>query len=149
MAIGEICNRQVVFANRDATVRQAAQLMRELHVGTVVVTDGPEGRRVPCGIVTDRDIVVGVLAKELDPDALKLSDVMGTELVTARDADGVAETVEVMRSKGVRRLPVVDAQGVLVGIVTFDDILELLAEEMSALARMVSREQKREADFRR
>lgn len=149
MAIGEICNRQVVFAARGATVKQAAQLMREYHVGTLVIADDMDGSRTPCGIVTDRDIVVGVVAKELDPDTLKASDIMGTELVTALDTDGVAETIELMRSKGVRRVPVIDARGTLVGIVTFDDILELLAEEMQGLARMVSREQKREADLRR
>jgi len=149
MAIGEICNREVVFARRDNTVKEAAQLMREYHVGDLVVVDQSDGRQVPCGIVTDRDIVVGVVAKGLEPDALRVGDVMGAELVLARETDGVSETIELMRSKGVRRVPIVDARGGLVGIVTADDILDLLAEEMTALAKMISREQRREVELRK
>lgn len=148
MAIGEICNREVVFARRDNTVKEAAQLMRQYHVGDLVIVDESDGRRVPCGIVTDRDIVVGVVAKGLDPDALMVGEVAGPELVLARERDGVSETIELMRAKGVRRVPIVDAQGALVGIVTADDMLDLLAEEMTALAKMVSREQRHEAELR-
>lgn len=149
MAIGKICNREVVFARRDNTVKEAAQLMREYHVGDLVVVDQSEGKPVPSGIITDRDIVVGVVAKGLEPDALRVGDVMGAELVIARETDGVSETIELMRSKGVRRVPIVDARGGLVGIVTADDILDLLAEEMMALAKMVSREQRREVELRK
>jgi CBS domain-containing protein len=149
MAIGEICNREVVFARRDNTVKEAAQLMREYHVGDLVVVDQSDGRQVPSGILTDRDIVVGVVAKGLEPDALRVGDVMGAELVLARETDGVSETIELMRSKGVRRVPIVDARGGLVGIVTADDILDLLAEEMTALAKMISREQRREVELRK
>jgi len=149
MAIGEICNREVVFARRHTTVKEAAQLMREFHVETLVVVDEPNGKRIPCGIVTDRDIVVAVVAKGLDPEALKVGEVMGAELAVARESDGVAETIELMRAKDMRRVPIVDSQGSLVGIVTADDILDLLAEEMNALARMVAREQRHEAELRK
>jgi len=149
MAIGEICNREVVFARRDDSVKDAAQLMREHHVGDLVIVDESNGQRIPCGIVTDRDIVVGVVAKGLDPDALRVAEVTGAELVLARESDGVSETIELMRAKGVRRVPIVDARGALVGIVTADDILELLAEEMTALARMVAREQRHEVELRK
>jgi CBS domain-containing protein len=146
--IGEICNREVVFVRRDETVREAARLMREYHVGDLVVVDEGDGRRVPTGILTDRDIAVGIVAKHLDADALAVGDVIGPELVTVKESDGVAETIELMRSRGVRRIPVVDAGGALVGIVTADDMLDLLAEELSAIARIVSREQRREAEYR-
>jgi CBS domain-containing protein len=149
MAIGDICNREVVIARRDNSVKQAAQLMREYHVGDLVVVDQSNGGRVPCGILTDRDVVVGVVAKGLDPEALKVGEVMWPELVMARETDGVSETIELMRAKGVRRVPIVDERGALVGIVTADDILDLLAEEMTALAKMVSREQRREAELRK
>ena len=149
MPIGEICNREVVFVRRDETVREAARLMREYHVGDLVVVDERDGRRVPTGILTDRDIAVGIVAKHLDPDALAIGDVMGPELVIVRESDGVAETIELMRTKGVRRIPVVDAGGALVGIVTADDMLDLLAEELSAIVRIVSREQRREAEYRK
>ena len=149
MAIGEICNREVVFARRDESVKSAAELMREHHVGDLVIVEEANGQRVPCGVLTDRDIVVGVVAKGLDPDALEVAEVAGAELVLARESDGVAETIELMRAKGVRRVPIVDAGGSLVGIVTADDILDLLAEELTALARMVSREQRHEVELRK
>jgi CBS domain-containing protein len=149
MAIGEICSREVLFARRDTTVKAAAALMRESHIGSLVVVDETNGKRIPSGILTDRDIVVAVVALGLDPNAIQVSDVMSQELVAVRVDAGVAETVELMWLKGVRRLPVTDAAGALVGIVSADDILTLLAEEMSALATMVSREHKREKEIRR
>jgi CBS domain-containing protein len=145
MAIGEICTRDVVLARRDMSVREAARLMREYHVGALVVVDETgEGRR-PVGVLTDRDIVVGIVAKGLDPDGLRVDEVMASQVITASERAGVAETVELMRAKGVRRVPVVDARGMLVGIVAADDLVDLLAEEMSSIARMITRERHREA----
>lgn len=149
MAIGEICSRDVVVTRRDTSVREAAKLMREYHVGALVVVDETgEGRR-PVGVLTDRDIVVGIVAKALDPDGLRVDEVMAPQVVTASERAGVAETVELMRAKGVRRVPVVDARGMLVGIVAADDFVDLLAEEMSAIARMIVREQHRESAGRK
>jgi CBS domain-containing protein len=150
MAIGEICSRVVVFARKDMTVRAAAQLMREHHVGALVVVDEPaQGRCIPVGILTDRDLAVGIVAKGLDADLLRVDEVMSADVLTAHQTDGVSQTIERMRAKGVRRIPVVDAGGVLVGIVTADDFVDLLAEEMTALARMMAREQRREAEIRK
>lgn len=149
MSIGEICNRDVVFANRDMTVQAAAKLMRRYHVGSLVVVDDVSGKRVPAGIVTDRDIVIEVDAVDLDPKVITVGDIMGPDLVTVPDSQGALETVEVMRFKGVRRMPVVDREGQLVGIVTIDDLLEVLAEELTDLTRIVSREQAREAQTRK
>ena len=149
MAIGEICSRDVVLTRRDMSVREAARLMREYHVGALVVVDETgEGRR-PVGVLTDRDIVVGIVAKGLDPDGLRVDEVMAPQVITASERAGVAETVELMRAKGVRRVPVVDARGMLVGIVAADDFVDLLAEEMSAIARMIVREQHRESAGRK
>jgi len=149
VAIGEICNREVVFARPNESVLSAAILMREHHVGTLVVVEESAGKRVPTGIITDRDIAVGVVALGLDPDATLVGAVMSPELIRAREDAGVAETVALMRQKGLRRLPVVDAAGSLVGLVAADDLLELLAEEMSGLASIVAREQRRETEQRR
>jgi CBS domain-containing protein len=149
MAIGEICSREVVFARRDTTIKAAASLMRESHIGSLVVVDEPNGKRIPAGILTDRDIVVAVVALGLNPDAIQVGDVMGQELLAVREDAGVAETAELMRLKGVRRLPVTDDAGALVGVVAADDLLILLAEELSALATMVAREHKREQETRR
>jgi CBS domain-containing protein len=130
-------------------VKAVAQLMREYHVGSIVVADGPNGKRMPAGIVTDRDIAVAVIALGLKPEVIQVGDVMNQELVAVREDAGVAETVELMRMKGLRRLPVTDSAGALVGIVAADDVLSLLAEEMAALASMVTREHKRELETRK
>ena len=148
MAVGEICSREVVFARRGESLRVAAQLMREKHVGALAVVDERNGDRIPVGIITDRDIVIAVVAKGLDADTLLVGEAMSTDLVTARESDGVSECIAKMRAKGVRRVPVVDARDALVGIVSADDFLDLLAEELSGLARMIASEQRREAKTR-
>ncbi len=148
--VGEICNRDVVVAARDTPVAAAAKLMRQYHVGSVVVVEDMNGgRRLPLGIVTDRDIVVEIIATALDPNTLTLGDIMVQELVTARETEGLLETMEIMRYKGVRRLPIVSGEGQLVGIVSIDDMLEVLAEELMELTKIVAREQARETQSRR
>ena len=150
MTIGEICTRETVIATRETTVAAAAQLMRQHHVGTLVVVDQVNGgKRVPVGIVTDRDAVVEVMATGLDPNAITVGDIMEQELVTARENEGVLETMQIMRYKGVRRLPIVGKAGELIGIVSIDDLLEVLAEEFSELAKIFAREQARETTTRR
>jgi CBS domain-containing protein len=150
MTIGEICSRETVFTTRDTTVATAARLMRHHHVGTLVVVEQMNGgKRVPVGIVTDRDVVVEVMATGLDSNAITVGDIMGQELVTARESEGVLETMQIMRYKGVRRLPIVDKNGQLVGIVSFDDLLEVLAEQITELSKIVAREQARETSSRR
>jgi CBS domain-containing protein len=146
---GQICNREVVFTTRDTTVQAAAKLMRQHHVGTVVVVDDANGRRVPVGIVTDRDIVVEVCAVDLNPNVITVGDIMAPELLTVREGEGLLQTVEIMRYKGVRRLPVVDRDGNLTGIVSVDDLLEALTEQMTEIARILGREREHEAQHRR
>ena len=149
MAIGEICNREVVYVNRDVTVNAACKLMRHYHVGSLVVVDEIDGKRVPAGILTDRDIVVEIDATDLDPKVITVGDIMLPELVTVPENQGVLETIEIMRSKGVRRVPIVDGESRLIGIVTIDDLLEVLAGELADIASIVSREQSHERRARR
>lgn len=149
MPVGELCTRQVVVAPRNASVLDAAKLMRQHHVGDIVVTDEIAGRRQPVGIVTDRDIVLEALAQELDAISLSTGDIMSSDLITVRENEGVFQTIQLMRAKGARRVPVVNSEGSLVGIVSVDDLVELLAEELSQLAKLIAREQKREAELRR
>jgi CBS domain-containing protein len=149
MAIGEICNREVVIVAREAPVPEAARLMRQYHVGDLVVVDELAGPRRPVGIVTDRDIVVEVVAMQVAPETLRVGDIMSAELATVRETEGVFETIRYMRDKGIRRLPVVDRDGWLQGIVTLDDLLLLLAEEMGELARLIGREMDREQATRK
>ncbi len=148
MPIAEICTREVIIAQRDKTALQAAKLMREHNVGTVVVVEERGTCRAPIGIVTDRDLVVEIIASEVDSSFITVGDIMARELTSVKGSCGVYESIQYMRSKGVRRLPVVDDDGSLIGIVTFDDLLLLLAEELSALGRLVEHEQKNDAVLR-
>ena len=107
MSIREICNRSVVCATSDTTAVDAAKLMRQHHIGNVVVVDRQDGDRTPLGVVTDRDLVVEVVAAGLDPAVLKLGDLLVGRLVTAEESTSYAETIRIMALHGVRRLPVV------------------------------------------
>lgn len=149
MNAGEICNREVVIVSRDTSLVEAARLMREHHVGSLVVVLESEGKRVPVGILTDRDIVVAVVAKELDARKLSVADAMSAGVFAVREQDGLTEVLRAMREHGVRRLPVVAASGALAGIVTIDDLLELVAEELGDFVRTVGRERLRETRTRR
>ncbi len=149
MPISEICNREVVIVQPNDTALEAARLMRQHHVGDVLVVEDRGGVRVPVGIVTDRDLVVEIMAPELDHAVITVGDIMAPELVTVKENTGMFEAIEYMRTKGVRRLPVVNDRGGLVGILTLDDLLELLAEELLALSKLVKHEQKKETTNRR
>jgi CBS domain-containing protein len=141
---GEICDRDVVITDPSSSVPELARLMREYHVGDVVVVDRAGGQPVPIGIVTDRDLVVQVLAAEVSPTALTAADVMSDQLVMVAEHEEVWDALETMRANGVRRVPVVDEQRALVGILALDDLLDLLAEELAHLVRLIAREQQRE-----
>lgn len=144
MSLGTICNREVVIVESKASIPEAAGLMREYHVGCLVVTEERYGRNFPIGILTDRDIVIELIAKEVDINAVNIGDVMSHELNLAREDDDVIDTLKRMRYKGIRRMPVVDDQGALIGLITLDDLLELLAEQLKDLSSLVSKEQQSE-----
>jgi CBS domain-containing protein len=149
MTIGTVCTRETIIAKREDTIVAVAKLMRRHHVGDIVVVKEGEAGNIPIGIVTDRDLVIEILAQDLSPDAVAVGDIVSCEVVTARDSDGIWDTVQKMRIKGVRRMPVVDERGALVGIVSLDDLLELLSEELSGLTKIVGREQERERTARK
>lgn len=145
---GELCTRSVTIAFRSTRLKGAARLMRENHVGCLVVVDEIDGLRIVSGLLTDRDIVTAVLACDLNPETLCVEDVMSTDLVTAREADSLIELMRTMRRKGVRRIPVVGAQGELIGLVTLDDVLDILSEELVLLVGAIASERKREGQRR-
>jgi CBS domain-containing protein len=134
MSVGEICNRIVTIVNRDESVLEAAKLMREHHVGDVIVVEVSAGANRPVGILTDRDIVLEFAARELKLDEFTVGDAVGGELLTLVETMSLVDAVTEMSSKGVRRAPVVDA----VGILTVDDIIAILAEELNKLHTLVS-----------
>jgi len=147
MTAGQFCIREVTTAERGMSITEAAKLMRDRHLGALVVVESSE-RPVPAGLVTDRDLVVEILGEEVAADAVTVGDIMTTDLVTAREEDSLWDTLQRMRSRGVRRVPVVDGGNFLAGILSADDILELLADELGSLSRLVRREIKREAEQR-
>jgi CBS domain-containing protein len=148
MNLSELCNRNPVVAYPDTSVPQAARLMRERHVGSLVIVRDRLGERYPLGILTDRDVVVATVAKELDPRSLTAGEIMTRELVTLRQSASVADALGVMRERGIRRLPIIAETGVLVGIVTLDDLLSALGAEVLDFVRVVDWQRTREACLR-
>ncbi|GAB3549830.1 CBS domain-containing protein [Noviherbaspirillum agri] len=146
--IGEICNREVVFATEDMPLKQAAQLMRDQHVGSLVVVREAELGRIVVGMLTDRDIAVVAMARDFDPQTLRVGDIMSAEPATAHESDSMHEVMHLMRQRGVRRIPVTTDKGVLVGIVTLDDLLGIMAEQMQGFVQAIASEARHEARSR-
>jgi CBS domain-containing protein len=149
MNVSELSNPFVVVAQRATSLTDAAKLMREHHVGSLVVVDESGKGRVPVGILTDRDIVVEVVAGEVDPRTLTAGEVMSNELATVRGGDSAETALRLMRGRGIRRVPVVSEAGTLTGIVTLDDLLEKVAEQLSDAVRAIASEQGHETRARK
>ena len=149
MNVSELSNPFVVVAQRATPLPDAARLMREHHVGSLVVVDESGKGRVPVGMLTDRDIVVEVVAGEVDPRTLTAGEVMSGELATVRASDSAESALRLMRRRGIRRVPVVSEAGTLTGIVTLDDLLEKVAEQLSDAVRAITSEQVHETRTRR
>ena len=148
MHIGEICTRSVVTCGREASAIEIARLMRDRHVGDVVVVEPCDGGSKPVGIVTDRDLVVQVMAAPVDPDRLRAEDLVPRQLVTALESEGIYDAIWHMRSRGIRRLPVVDPRGRLRGVLSVDDVTRCLADELSEVGRIGKRQVEVEAAVR-
>lgn len=147
MTVGELCNRQVVIAHEGDAITDAARRIRDFHVGALIVVSDQNVDRVPVGMLTDRDLVVRVLAVNgHDLDALVIGNVMSKDIVVAQEDDNVFDVVKKMRSFGIRRVPVVNERGGLEGILAFDDLVDLFAEQMMDLSHLLAREQKHERD---
>jgi CBS domain-containing protein len=125
--------KSLVTATPKTSVRTLAVLMRDRHVGAVVITE----KERPVGIVTDRDVMSRVVASNRDPLTIRARDVMTRDLVVAREGTPLSEVTEQMRARGIRRVPVVDERGRLVNILTLDEILVVLGEEIANVARAV------------
>lgn len=149
MNAGEICNREVVVANRNMNLAEAAMLMREHHVGSLIVCVDRLSERVPVGMLTDRDLTVAVVAKELEPRKVNIGEVMSAELFTVHEKDSITDVLRLMRERGVRRVPVLTESGALAGIVTIDDLLDIVAEQLGDVVHAIERERVRETRVRR
>jgi CBS domain-containing protein len=126
----EIVNRELVTLEPHQTVQEAARLMEERGVGCVLVLSNGK----PRGLLTDRDIVLRCVAHNLDVSDTTIENILSERLATVRESDGIFECITKMHAAGVRRVPVVGADGKAVGVVCFDDLVRLLSQELSALA---------------
>jgi CBS domain-containing protein len=138
MNVGEIRSRNIVRAPRSCALLQAAILMRQHHVGALLVTEDPPNDDRVVGIVTDRDLVLRAMALGLGPGDATLGDVMSSELTTIRADSLLHDAIEEMRRQGVRRLGVTAEDGALVGLISFDDVVDAIAARLAASAKDAS-----------
>jgi len=136
MSVSELCKRVVVTIRRDATVEDAAHMMRASHIGNVVVVDAADTRK-PVGIITDRDIAVEVVAQGLVPAQTKVGSVMSAPVVSLSEDDSFIEALDKMAARGVRRAPVLDRDGRLKGLVSVDDLVPLRARELAKIGALI------------
>ncbi len=150
MNIGQLCKRNPITVRRSDELLKAAQLMREKHIGYLVVVDPEVTDQAlrPVGVLTDRDIIVSVVARETDVRALRVGDVMTQQPVTIEATAPLERAVREMRRIGVRRLPVVGQRGELLGVLSLDDVLEAVAGDLQNLAGSIRNERVIEGTFR-
>ena len=148
MAVNAVCNHNVATVEREEEIVSAAVKMRESHVGDLIVVEHRGGHAVPVGILTDRDIVVGIVAKRADPNALTVGDVMSDTLLTVHQDNGIEFALREMRRAGVRRAPVIGDDRELIGVLSIDDVIDHLAVELGHIAEIVRLEQRTETSTR-
>lgn len=144
MKVGATCRRSPIAIASTESITAAAQLMREQHVGFLVVYQLGDDLRRPIGVLTDRDIIVGVIAKKVDPEALRVDDLMTRQPLVANDNEDLSDVLQAMRLAGIRRVPVVDARGALVGVVSIDDVFDIITGFMCDITGAVQNEQRME-----
>ena len=151
MNVGALCKKNPVTVREFDELTAAAKLMREQHVGYLVVVEpsAADGSYRPIGVLTDRDIVVGVVAREVDPRTLRVGDLMSRRPVVADESGSVESALNHMRRIGVRRLPIVGRTGQLVGVLSLDDVLDTLTAEMITVSRSIQNELRLETALRR
>ena len=141
MNVGKCCIHDVVAVSPKDDLAFAAQIMRDKHIGFLVVAENTGNRRMPVGVLTDRDIVVQAVARNAEPRSIMVGDVMTRDPVIVKESDDLEEAMTRLRNNGIRRVPVVDERGALVGVVAVDDAIRLLSGMLSDIAGAVSREQ--------
>lgn len=139
MSAGKICSRVIATASPDETIRVAARRMAEFDVGTLVIL-GIGGQRRAIGVVTDRDIAIRCVAAKLDPDQTRVSDVMTTPVQCVSEHTPIEEAISQMASGATRRLVVTGDGDRVVGILSLDDVLDLLIEETGSIGRLLEKQ---------
>jgi len=143
----DVCSKKVVTIRPGDEISVAARRMREAHVGYLVVVDAdpPAGTPRVLGVLTDRDIVIGVVSQNADPRTVLVRDAMTRDPVMIRSFDSLPTAITMMRQRGVRRTPVIDKLGALVGVLSLDDLLDALATDLANLAGAVRTERRVES----
>ena len=145
MKVGDICTRNPATVSTSATLAEAARLMKDRHIGAVIVTKAPLDRPVATGIITDRDIARAQLDRRSDLASLSAEEVMTRNPLEINEEDSLDKAIEKLRARGVRRAPVVSPSGALVGVVSTDDLLAHVARDLMHLARLVTLQPRQEA----
>jgi CBS domain-containing protein len=140
MKIGSLCSRLPITTSPSATLSEVASLMYENHVGSVIVTLSPSERPVAVGIITDRDVVRAQLNHAADLGRLSARDVMTPDPLCINENESLEQAMERMKERDVRRAPVIDESGALTGIVSTDDLVVQLAQQISAMGRLLERQ---------
>lgn len=144
MSVKSVCRTNVVTISPKASVLMAAQVMKQEHMGSLVVAEATNGARKPLGILTDRDIVRLIVANEADARSLQVEDVMTRDVQCLQEDEGIYKAMKKMRQLGLRRMPVVRKDGSLLGIVSLDDFMELLADELNQISGVSATQRKKE-----
>lgn len=139
--IADLATREVVTVTRDLSIQRATRLMRESNVGSLIVLNEEDDRR-PVGMLTDRDVVYEVVALDLDANDVTVGDLMSLDLVTVQSDADLPSTLRLMGTEGIRRIPVIDAEGILVGIFALDDALEQLTGQLEDILLLVRRQRR-------
>jgi CBS domain-containing protein len=134
MNLSELCQRDILTLSAEASVRKAAELMRTHHVGALALTDPEDPARV-VGVVTDRDLVINLLAQDRAPDEQNIGAFSTVHLIRVPGTATVHEAVQAMNQHGVRRLFITEPNGRLMGLLSIDDLLATLADELSGLSQ--------------
>ena len=146
MPIQDLCQKNLISVERGASLQYAAQLMKKHHVGGIVVIEA-DGVKKPLGVLTDRDIVLAVVAENRSLST-PISEIMSKDIVTVTKGSGIASAIDQMEQKGVRRIIVIDEAGDACGLVSSDDILQLLAREMYGLGKLVEKQVANEPSYK-
>jgi len=141
LTIGDLATREVVTVSRDLSIQRAARVMRDENVGSLIVVDETGSRR-PVGILTDRDVVYEVVALDLDADDVTVGDLMSLDLVTVSSELDLGSALRTMGTQGIRRVPVLDAEGELEGIFSLDDALEQVTGQLEDILLLVRRQRR-------
>lgn len=135
MSIKSVCKTEVATIDKSATLKAVSEMMQKHHVGSLIVTEGFNGKKIPTGIITDRDIALA-LGSTPKPQDIRVEQIMQSQPISVKANEGIFETIVKMRKHGIKRLPVVTEDGSLYGVISADDLLTLMGEEINNLAKI-------------